>query len=68
MAIQAYNLRLQAPMPYDESRVFAPPSDPRLLRFTEVVWYGWDDEGWCVYRRDPTTGEIARIDFYPPAF
>ena len=66
MAIYSYHYRIKPNFPYDERQVFDPPSDPRLIRFTEVIWYGRDDEGWCVYRRDPLTGEKVRIDFDPP--
>jgi len=66
MAIYSYHYRFKANFPFDERQVYDPPTDPRFYRFSEVIWYGRDDEGWCVYRRDPLTGEKLRIDFAPP--
>ncbi len=66
MARIAYHYRIKANVPFDERKVYDPPTLPELQRFTEVVWYGMDDEGWCVYKRDPYTGEVVRIDFEPP--
>ncbi len=66
MAIYTYHYRYKVNVPFDERQVYDPPTNPLLARFTEVLWFGRDDEGWCVYRRDPWTGEKVRIDFEPP--
>jgi hypothetical protein len=68
MAIYSYHYRIFANLQFDERQVYDKPVDTRLKRFTEVIWHGKDDEGWCVYRRDPITGEKIRIDFQPPYY
>ncbi|MHA1400709.1 MAG: hypothetical protein ACTSQE_10210 [Candidatus Heimdallarchaeaceae archaeon] len=66
MSRMRYNYRIQATFRFDEKQVYAPATHPQLMRFTEVLWYGLDDEGYCVFKRDVSTGEIVRIDFLPP--
>jgi len=51
-------------MPFNPAMVRNRPTDPSLYRFDELIWYGTDDEGNCVYRRDSLNGEVVRIDFY----
>lgn len=63
MARYGYDYRITAVAVYNPHRVHEPPNDQRLERFTDVVWHGLDDEGYCVYKRNPWTGEIVRIDF-----
>jgi hypothetical protein len=65
MAIYTYHYRFKADVPFDQRQVYDPPTDPRLARFTEVIWYGRDDEGWCVYRRDPLYGRKGKNRFRP---
>lgn len=59
-----YHHRVRANMPFNPTMVRNKPTDPSLMRFNELIWYGRDDEGNCVYRRDSFTGEVVRIDFY----
>jgi hypothetical protein len=61
-----YNYRIRANANFNWSLVNAPPTDFRTRRFTVLLWAGQDDEGWCVFKEDPATGDILRIDFYPP--
>ena len=42
------------------------PISPELRRFTKFLWAGKDGGIWCVYRQDPKTKEIVRIEFFPP--
>ena len=66
MSRMIYDYRIQANMNFDWNKVNAPATDYRLNRFSILLWAGQDDEGWCVFRKDPITGSIVRIDFYPP--
>ena len=66
MSRMGYHKRIQANMHFNPTRLTMPATDTRLMRFTELLWAGQDDEGWCVFKRDPVTGEVIRIDFYPP--
>ena len=66
MANYSYHFRIQANMPYNPAMVASRPTDSRLMPFTELLWHGCDDEGFCVYRRNPTTKEVVRIDFRNP--
>jgi hypothetical protein len=61
-----YNFRTKANFKFDETKVGMPSRHPSLGRFAEVIWYGEDEEGHCVYKRDPKNGEVLRIDFLPP--
>ena len=63
-----YNFRIQALMNFNWDKVNFPPTDPNLQHFTQLIWAGQDDEGWCVFRSNPYTGEVVRIDFYPPYY
>ena len=63
MASRPYDHRIAANFAYDASRVHDPPTDARLARFEVLIWHGQDDEGLCVYKQDPRTGEVLRIDF-----
>ena len=63
-----FDFRVQAMMSYDERKVWNMPSDPRLTPFTELIWDGRDEAGWCVYRRNPYSFEVVRIDFLPPLY
>lgn len=64
MAIYSYDYRVHTNNHYDQSKVMYPPLEPKLKRFTHLVWHGQDDEGYCVYRKDNYTNKIVRIDFY----
>ncbi|MDC7228837.1 MAG: hypothetical protein PQJ48_00860 [Sphaerochaetaceae bacterium] len=58
-----YDLRVQTTFRFDYCRVFDPPKEHELLRFSRLIWYGYDEEGPAAYRKDPRTGEVVRIDF-----
>ena len=64
MSNMPYDLRIHANLVFDSSRVYDPPREYSLNRFSRVIWFGRDYEGNCVYRQDPITSEIVRIDFY----
>ena len=64
MSIYTYHFRVQANMPFNPVMAQNRPTDPSLQRFSELIWYGTDNEGNCVYRRDPFTKEVVRIDFF----
>lgn len=66
MARYSHNFRIQAYVAYNPSRVVNKPTDARLAQFTELLWNGCDDEGFCVYRRNPITKQVVRIDFQNP--
>lgn len=55
--------RIQAEFQYNPVMINRPATDPRLAPFTRVMWHGLDDEGYCVYKQNPVTGEVVRIDF-----
>ncbi len=42
------------------------PVSSDLKRFTKFLWAGIDEGIWCVYRQDPRTKDIVRIEFFPP--
>jgi len=64
MAIYAFHYRVSANMHYNPNMVYNRPTDPSLARFSELLWHGCDNEGNCVYRKDPINGEVLRIDFF----
>lgn len=48
------------------SRADMLPLNPDLQRFSKFLWSGNDEGIWCVYRQDPKTKEILRIEFFAP--
>ena len=58
-----YNLRHKSQKPFDYSHVYDLPEGRELQRFSRLIWYGYDEEGPAVYRKDPKTNEVIRIDF-----
>ncbi|MGE4583818.1 MAG: hypothetical protein AB7C91_04155 [Sphaerochaeta sp.] len=58
-----YDQRIQTNHPFDYCRVYDDPKDPKLAEFTRVIWFGYDEEGPAVYRENPSTGKIVRLDF-----
>lgn len=64
MSKHSYHIRVSANMPYNPNLVYNQPTEYSLQRFTELLWHGLDDEGYCVFRGDPITREVIRIDFY----
>ncbi len=61
-----YNYRVQANLHFEWKQINSFSTDARLKRFTGLIWAGRDDEGWCVYKRDPYSNDVIRIDFSPP--
>ncbi len=61
-----YNLVVKKDKEFKYNRADLPPVDPDLVRFSEFLWGGNDNGIWCVYRRDPRTKEIVRIEFFAP--
>jgi len=59
----SYDVRHKAQKPFDYSCVYDIPKERTLMRFTRLLWFGYDEEGPAVYREDPTNKEIVRIDF-----
>ncbi len=58
-----YDCRVQANHQFDYCRVYDTPKETKLLRFSRLIWFGYDEEGPAVYREDPNTNEVVRIDF-----
>jgi len=58
-----YDVRVKLEAPFDYCRIFNLPDNPKIASFTRLLWYGYDEEGPSVYRQDPKTGEVVRIDF-----
>lgn len=58
-----YDYRIQANFFYDPLQVYDQAREPSLMRFSELLWHGYDEGGPAVYKRDPYTGEVLRIDF-----
>ncbi len=48
------------------SRADLLPLNPELKRFSTFLWAGNDEGIWCVYRQDPKTKEVVRIEFFAP--
>jgi hypothetical protein len=68
MPRMSFNFRAKANFSYDANKVQNPPRHQTLMRFTELLWHGEDDDGvFCVYRKDPKSREVVRIEFHPPA-
>lgn len=65
VARYSYANRFSAKQVYDPSQARRPMLGP-AVRFCRFVWHGIDEEGYCAYRQDPVSGEMARIDFIPP--
>ena len=68
MARYSFHCRIKANMPYNAAMVANRPTDSRLMQFSDLLWHGRDDEGYCVYRRNPMTQEVVRIDFQTPGW
>lgn len=58
-----YDYIIQANFQYNPLRVHEPAREPSLRRFSKLIWHGYDEGGAAVYKEDPVTGEIVRIDF-----
>ncbi|MGH0053531.1 MAG: hypothetical protein ACQ5SW_09110 [Sphaerochaetaceae bacterium] len=63
-AMLNYDLRVNAGVPFDYFRVFQCPKTASLIAFRRIIWYGYDEEGPAVYRKNPKTGKVVRIDYY----
>ncbi len=61
-----YDYRVKAKINFEWDLIDVPPTDMRFMRFSVLLWAGCDDEGWCVFKKDPLHNEILRIDFLPP--
>lgn len=58
-----YDVRVKLEIPFDYCRIHEVPDTPRMASFTRMLWYGYDEDGPSVYRQNPKTGEVVRIDF-----
>lgn len=58
-----FDLRVQTNHQFDYCRMYDNPKEADLLRFSRLIWFGYDEQGPAVYREDPKTGEVVRIDF-----
>ena len=61
-----YDYRIKCLEQFDNSKLNSPSRDKRTALFSELIWAGEDDEGWCVFKRNPFNRMVIRIDFYPP--
>ena len=59
----SYDLRVKMDVPFDYCRIYDVPQDHVVDSFTRMIWYGYDEEGPSVYRQNPHTMEMLRIDF-----
>lgn len=48
MAIYTFHYRVSANMHYNPTMVYNKPTDPSLMRFSDLIWHGCDNEGYCV--------------------
>ena len=62
----SYDSRIKLEVPFDYVHLHKIPKNATLGSFSRLVWYGYDEEGPSVYRQNPKTGEIVRIDFLKP--
>lgn len=58
-----YDVRVREKLPFDYYRIYESPQEPELTGFSRLIWYGYDEEGAAIYRQNPKTGEVVRIDF-----
>lgn len=58
-----YDYVIRANFYYDPHQVHAPTRDSSLYRFTRLIWHGYDERGAAVYKEDPYTGDVVRIEF-----
>ncbi len=66
MARYKYHFVVKKDKEFKYSRADLPPKDPEIIRFSEFLWCGNDNGIWCVYRKDPRSKEIVRIEFFSP--
>ncbi|MDD2394749.1 MULTISPECIES: hypothetical protein [Sphaerochaeta] len=59
----AYDYRIQTNLPFDYYRIYSIPNKPELTDYTRLLWYGYDEEGPTIYRQNPQTGQVVRIDY-----
>ncbi len=67
MCVLEYDRRFKTDVPFDYYRIYDNPKEPELRFFSRLLWYGYDEEGPAIYRQNPKTGEVIRIDFSPKA-
>lgn len=60
----SYDLRIKTDIPFDYYRIYEPLKNPELNGFSRLIWYGYDEEGAAIYRQNPKTGKVARIDYW----
>ncbi|WP_332446262.1 hypothetical protein [Sphaerochaeta sp.] len=60
-----YDLRVKLEVPFDYYRIYQFPKDAEYFSFTRLLWYGYDEQGPAIYRQDPKTGQVVRVDFLP---
>jgi hypothetical protein len=58
-----YDHRIKLEVPFDYLNLHKVPKDTTIASFSKLIWYGYDEQGPSVYRRNPKTGEVIRIDF-----
>ncbi len=58
-----YDVRTKLEALFDYCRIYDVPDNPKMASYTRLLWYGYDEEGPSVYRQNPRTGEVIRIDF-----
>jgi len=58
-----YDFEIQANFGYNPNMVTMPARDPRLKRFTTLIWHGYEGITPVVYKEDPYNKEVVRIIF-----
>ena len=61
---RSYDYEIRANFSYNAGMVHMPAREPKLKRFSELVWHGYEGITPVVYKADPITGEVVRIIFF----
>lgn len=58
-----YDFQVQANFRYDPALVEMPAQEPRLRRFSSLLWHGYEYGTPVVYKTDPYSAQVIRIVF-----
>ncbi len=58
-----FDHRIKVEVPFDYLNLHKVPNNATITSFSTLLWYGYDEQGPSVYRRNPETEEVIRIDF-----
>jgi len=58
-----YDYEIRANFSYNPNMVNLPAREPSLMRFTNLIWHGYERMTPVVYKNDPYNGDVVKIIF-----